>query len=162
MLKSVRYKRKQPRSTRDASGRFADKRGNGTPSLPGISIAKDKTTHKLELFHTGATRSVLKRRWSLIPVEALAYIADRFSVGAPIHGDHNWKRGLPIDKIVDHIQEHWHAFISHRPDIHDDRSITHLAAMAWGLVVLLYYAHHKTRYADLWTTWWAGQDVPPA
>ena len=49
------------------------------------------------VFATGARRndSTGKGRYDLLPVEAIQALAQRFEYGASLHGDNNWRKGIP-------------------------------------------------------------------
>lgn len=65
---------------------------------------------KKEIYPTGATRSILNARYDLIPPIAARLLAERMALGARIHGDDNYKKGIPIHVIINHIKSHLNDF----------------------------------------------------
>jgi len=99
--------------------------------------SKDKIT-----YGQGATRGAGAPRYSLIPAEALEAEAERFELGEREHGSHNWKLGMPIDVIIDHLEAHLTAFKLGRPDHHTGDHKGNLAAIRWASAALLWYLVH--------------------
>lgn len=96
---------------------------------------------------TGAKREPAAARYSAIPVECLRRLAARYSVGEAKYGKDNWKRGLPIDDVLDHMFEHLMQYIDGKRD--ED----HLAAVAWGAFTLMWY--QERHMGEEWEAPWA-------
>jgi hypothetical protein len=89
-------------------------------------------------YGAGATRSEKALRYSLIPPEALKRIAARFTLGETQYGANNWKKGMPIDVTIDHLEEHLRKF-----KLGSDHSDDHLGAMGWAICALMWYAEYQ-------------------
>ena len=102
----------------------------------------------VEEFETGAVRSnqyagskpgEMEPRFDLIPVEPLTRLARRYSLGASKYGENNWKKGMPTSVIYNHIVAHltnWNEHRDTKSRINDDDD---LAAVAWGVMALMYF-----------------------
>lgn len=85
-------------------------------------------------FPTGAIReNVEVPRYSLIPPSCLRRLALVYSEGAKRYGDYNWTKGLPYTNTLDHALEHLAMYLS------SDRSVDHLAKVAWAMFTLMYF-----------------------
>jgi hypothetical protein len=85
-------------------------------------------------FSGGASSSEEKPRYDLVPLEAIDAIARRLTMGAEIHGEHNYKFGEE-DFWTDrknHAVEHLYKYIQgDLTDNHLDGAITNLAMLCW-------------------------------
>ena len=86
------------------------------------------------VFSTGARRnnSEGKGRFDLLPIEAINALAKRFEYGAKLHGDNNWRKGIPNNSLYDSALRHLFQALSGAVD--ED----HLAACLWNVSVLIY------------------------
>lgn len=89
-------------------------------------------------YASGAKRSAIMPRYDLIPRDPLLRIAERFTGspetgGAFKYGIDNWQKGLPYSDTWNHIQDHLQR---HKEG---DRTEDHLAAAAWGCIVLMWF-----------------------
>lgn len=113
------------------------------PGAPTGFVTKD--SGKREEFTTGSRRDTQqgKPRYDLIPVQALARLADLYARGAEKYGDHNWQKGQPYSRVYASLFRH---LIQWRQG---DRSEDHLAAVAWNAFALMYYDEEMQELDDL-------------
>lgn len=85
---------------------------------------------EIRQFPTGAQRNNAagKGRFDLLPVDAIFAVAKHYEKGALKFGDNNWRRGIPINVLLDSGIRH--AFQALRGDTDED----HLAAAAWNIL----------------------------
>ena len=86
-----------------------------------------------ETYSTGATRNKLDVRWDLLCYEFIREMAVVMHEGAQAHGDENWKNGMPVGTVINHLEEHLYRFKS------GDRSEPHLAKVAINAMFLDWY-----------------------
>ena len=82
-----------------------------------------------------------KYRFSLLPTDALAMVAQVGTMGAQKYGDHNWKQGagLSWSRLLD--AHYRHVFAWSQGELVDPESkLPHLAHAAWNLLALLHYS----------------------
>ena len=86
------------------------------------------------VFTTGARRnsSEGKGRFDLLPVEAIQALAKRFEYGAKLHGDNNWRKGIPNSSLFYSALRHLFQAMNGETDE------PHLAACMWNVAVLIY------------------------
>lgn len=91
------------------------------------------------VFSTGARRnsSENKGRFDLLPVEAITALAKRFEYGAKLHGDNNWKKGIPNASLYDSALRHLFQALNGETD--ED----HLSSCLWNVSVLIYNREHN-------------------
>jgi hypothetical protein len=92
-------------------------------------VASDEEEH---VFKTGASRSKLYARYDLISPIGLRRLAERYALGAEKRGDHNWRKGMPMSAIIQHMLHHLTLFQLEGGSVSDD----HAAAVAWGAIAL--------------------------
>ena len=97
-------------------------------------------TNALKL-ENGASRSHEAPRYELIPKAAIDRLAQRLTLGAGIHGDHNWKGGGPkfIEQTKRHLMEHFLNYLEGATD--DD----HLAAVICNAAFLCHFEAHPPK-----------------
>ena len=85
--------------------------------------------HRRE-FDTGAVRDMQagKGRMDLVPPLALLRLGRHFEAGCIKYGDHNWRRGIPINSFIDSALRHTLKYMAGETD--ED----HLVAAAWNLM----------------------------
>ena len=91
------------------------------------------------VFATGARRnsSEGKGRYDLLPVEAIRALALRFEYGAKLHGDNNWRKGIPNSSLYDSALRHLFQALNGEND--ED----HLASCLWNVSVLIYNRENR-------------------
>jgi len=106
------------------------------------------TSDELRHFESGATRTASSLRYDLIPPTALRALAERYGLGAAIHGESNWLKGIPFSAILYHMQEHIERFkqgqVKRRVEgpnctAREDGDIENMAAVAWGAFAIIHY-----------------------
>lgn len=85
-----------------------------------------------------------KRDFTLIPPDALAYLADLFTLGAMKYAPRNWERGMKYTDVMKSLDRHWNAFKSG-----EDRdmgtpadpgsTLYHMVHVVWNAMALLTY-----------------------
>ncbi len=95
----------------------------------------------LRKFESGATRSsdADAERYDLFPAEAYQRMARIMADGAKVHGDNNWKKGIPIEVCLNHLERHlvlWKM---------GDRSEDHLAKIGVNAAFIMYYEEQTKR-----------------
>lgn len=86
-------------------------------------------------FEGGATSSEEKPRYDLIPLPAIKRLAERFALGAVVHGDENYKKGGVVfwrDR-KNHLVEHFYKWLD------GDRSEDHLGAVMCNAAMLIWF-----------------------
>lgn len=99
------------------------------------------STPSLHKLPGGATRSEAKPMYHLVPMEGVRRTAVRFTMGAAIHGESNWKRSLEHEadaavfckEAYNHLLEHT-LKMANGVEPEDD----HLGAIGWAQTVLCY------------------------
>lgn len=107
---------------------------------------------KLHKVSGGGTRSEKAPPFHIVPGDGHRRTAQRFGLGAQIHGENNWKNSIKNEKdaaawakeAYNHMQEHMLKMAS--GDFPDD---DHIGAIGWGVEVL---AHIEARFKKLWTS----------
>ena len=104
-------------------------------------VKMTKLDEALKRYDSGATRTDIKERWSLLPMDALRAAARVMARGAETHGDRNWERGIPIDEVCDHAMNHIAKYLE------GDRSEEHLAHALCNLCMAVHF-HLKDEGED--------------
>lgn len=113
-------------------------------------IPRPETQEIRTVSSTGGEKGVKPQRYSLLPVEALAAIAEHYGKGAAKYSDHNWRRGYEWSKSYDALQRHLNAFWMGE-DFDDETGSLHLAAAGFHVLALLQWSlegrfDHDDRY----------------
>lgn len=110
--------------------------------------AEQEGTGKAMRFNAG------KRRYDLIPPEALRYLADVYTIGAMKYADRNWEKGFPWMSCYASLMRHIQAWAEgedldvgpngefgpypDNPEIHMRwTGLPHMALAAWNCFALL-------------------------
>ena len=103
--------------------------------FPDQQIKEDSS----RIFPTGARRNDAtgKGRYDLLPPEAIEAIAKRFEYGAKLHGENNYKLGVPNSSLFDSALRHTFQALAGMKDE------PHLAAAACNICMLLYNEAHN-------------------
>ena len=96
------------------------------------------------VFTTGARRNSSdgKGRYDLLPVEAIDALAKRYEYGANLHGDNNWRYGIPDQSLYDSALRHLFQALGHFYDADRYTDEDHLAACLWNVCALIYNRDH--------------------
>ena len=89
----------------------------------------------LRKFPSGATRSsdADEERYDLFSPFAYRRFAKVMAEGAITHGDNNWKKGIPIEVCLNHLERHLTLWKM------GDRSEDHLAKVAVNASFIIHY-----------------------
>lgn len=79
-----------------------------------------------------------KRDYTLIPDDALAYLADLFTLGARKYAPRNWERGMKYTNVMKSLDRHWAAFKSGE-DRDPESTLYHMVHVVWNAMALLTY-----------------------
>jgi hypothetical protein len=93
-----------------------------------------KTSGKTQEFETGAHRDNRegKGRFDLIPTMALKRLAVHYERGADLYGEDNWKKGMPLRRLLDSAIRHIFQCLEGKED--ED----HAAAALWNVCGFMY------------------------
>ena len=91
------------------------------------------------VYESGAIRSdrTGKGRYDLIPPCALRRLALRYEGGATEHGDRNWEKGMPMDRLYDSAMRHLTQWFS------GDDAEDHLAAVMWQICAMMFFEEQE-------------------
>lgn len=82
-----------------------------------------------------------KRRWSLVPWDALAQVVDVLEHGAKLHGDENWQHVRPTSRYWNACMRHLIAYqLGEQAD--PDTGASPLAHAICDLLFLLWFETH--------------------
>jgi hypothetical protein len=87
---------------------------------------------KIKEFETGAHRTSLEERYDLISPEGLRRLSLIYAEGAEKWGERNWEKGMPNSETLNHAARHLFKYLS------GDRSVDHLAKVAWGMFTAMH------------------------
>lgn len=96
-----------------------------------------------DTFPGGATRDAGegRGRYDLIPPEMILRLAQVYERGAKIHGDDNWRKGIPRARLFCSALRHTYQALAGAKD--ED----HLAQAIWNLTALIYFEEVENRAA---------------
>jgi hypothetical protein len=84
-----------------------------------------------------AKSSKANLRYDLVPPIFVKRVARRFTEGAALYGDYNYREGMAsaafVKERINHLLNHLQEFLISGPDTVDDN----LAAVAWGIAMLM-------------------------
>ena len=100
---------------------------------------------------TGGAKNVKPEKFSLIPTQALAKVAEHYGVGAEKYAAHQWRQGYEWSKSYDALQRHANAFWAGEDNDPETRT-PHMAAVAFHALTLLTFMdehpNHDDRYKE--------------
>lgn len=100
---------------------------------------------------TGGSKNVKPEKFSLIPSQALAKVAEHYGVGAEKYAAHQWRQGYEWSKSYDALQRHANAFWAGE-DNDRETGTPHMAAVAFHALTLLTFMdehpNHDDRYKE--------------
>lgn len=77
-----------------------------------------------------------KRRYDLIPVDALAALADLFTIGANKYAERNWEKGMAYSSVAASLDRHWNDFKA-GIDRDPETGCLHITHVVWNAMALL-------------------------
>jgi hypothetical protein len=96
---------------------------------------------------TGGEKGMKPERYDLIPVEALAKVAQLYGRGAKKYKAHNWRQGYEWSKSYAAMQRHANAFWQGE-DIDPEMELPHLAAVVFHAFTLMTFMDEFPQYDD--------------
>ena len=114
------------------TGHEANPRGKlieftATPSLNGLNTSKPGE---------GLRYNKGKRRFDLIPPDALAALADLFTIGARKYAERNWEKGMDYSNVIQSLDRHWNDFKA-GIDRDPETGCLHITHVVWNAMALL-------------------------
>jgi hypothetical protein len=100
---------------------------------------------------TGGEKGVKAERHSLIPVEALATVAQLYAKGAEKYEAHNWRRGYEWSKSYDALQRHANAFWNGE-DLDPEMQLPHMASVVFHALTLITFMQEQPGFDDRFST----------
>ena len=97
------------------------------------TVVETKLDEALRKFESGATRSEISERFSLLPWDSLMAAARVMAKGEKVHGSNNWRKGFPIDAGIDHVIRHLALYME------GDKSEDHLSHAVAGLLMCKHF-----------------------
>jgi len=85
---------------------------------------------------TGGEKGVKPERYDLIPVEAMAKVAQLYGFGAKKYAEHNWRKGYEWSKSYAALQRHSNEFWK-GVDLDPETGLPHLAAVVFHSLTLM-------------------------
>lgn len=83
-------------------------------------------------------------RFDLISAIGLRRLAETYGEGSLKYDDNNWRKGIPMSNIMNHLLAHAVAYQS------GDRSEDHLGHLAWNAFALMEFEETRQDLNDLW------------
>lgn len=117
-----------------------------TPA-PDTEVHEDLGREQSSISSTGGEKNVKPEKFSLIPVEALAKVAEHYGVGAKKYSAHQWRKGYEWSKSYDALQRHATAFWSGE-DNDFETGTPHMAAVAFHALTLLTFMDEQPAHDD--------------
>ena len=117
-----------------------------TPA-PDTEVHADLEREQSSISSTGGAKNVKPEKFSLIPVEALAKVAEHYGVGAKKYSAHQWRKGYEWSKSYDALQRHATAFWSGE-DNDFETGTPHMAAVAFHALTLLTFMDEQPAHDD--------------
>jgi Domain of unknown function (DUF5664) len=100
---------------------------------------------KTEQMSTGAQRADAtgKGKYVLVSPIAMRRISGVYERGAAAYGANNWKKGMPMSRVLDSALRHLYQYIG------GDRSEDHLAQAAWNVFAAIHFEETRPELNDL-------------
>ena len=96
---------------------------------------------------TGGEKGVKPERYDLIPVEAMASVAQLYGKGAQKYEAHNWRRGYEWSKSYQALQRHATAFWGGE-DLDPEMQLPHLASVVFHALTLMTFMKEQPQFDD--------------
>lgn len=96
---------------------------------------------------TGGEKGTKPERYDLIPVEAMAKVAQLYGRGAEKYAAHNWRRGYEWSKSYAALQRHSNAFWSGE-DLDPEMQLPHLASVVFHALTLMTFMEEQPDFDD--------------
>lgn len=100
---------------------------------------------------TGAEKGSKAQRFDLVPMKALAEIAEVYDMGSRKYADHNWRKGydwgLSYAAMMRHMAAFWEG-----EDLDSESGLSHVAHACWHGLTLLTFIREHPELDDRFTT----------
>lgn len=96
---------------------------------------------------TGGEKGIKPERYDLIPVEAMAIVAQLYGKGAEKYAAHNWRRGYEWSKSYAALQRHANAFWQGVDD-DEEMGLPHLASVVFHALALMTFMQEQPGFDD--------------
>lgn len=96
-------------------------------------------------------------RYDLIPVEAMAKVAQLYAKGAEKYAEHNWRKGYEWSKSYAALQRHSNEFWK-GVDLDPETGLPHLAAVVFHSLALLTFMEEFPQFDDRFKSEGQNQD----
>lgn len=81
-----------------------------------------------------------KQRWDLLPLDAVNEVVKRYTFGAQKYGENNWQTlENGKERYLAALLRHLHAWRSGEKEDEEADGLTHVSAVAWNALALVYY-----------------------
>jgi len=125
--------------------------------IPDSPDTRHAVPQDLHVSESGATSSHVPLRYDLIPRSLLERAAERYTMGAKVHGDRNYQQGLAdygniivrINHIYEHLNKLFHPDYRKADSPQDEEGIDiksindNLGAILWGVGFICEVAEHE-------------------
>ncbi len=81
-------------------------------------------------------------RYDLISPIGLRRLAETYGEGAVKYGDHNWRKGMPVSSVINHLLAHLTQYLQ------GDTIEDHLAHATWNLFALMHFEETNSSMDD--------------
>jgi len=100
---------------------------------------------------TGAEKGSKDQRFDLVPMRAVAEIAEVYHMGSKKYSDHNWRKGynwsLSYGALMRHLVQ-W----QEGEDLDPESGLSHIAHAGWHCLALLTFIREHPELDDRWST----------
>ena len=96
---------------------------------------------------TGGEKGVKPERYDLIPVEAMALVAQLYGKGAVKYDAHNWRKGYEWSKSYQAMQRHANSFWGGE-DLDPEMQLPHLASVVFHALTLMTFMQEQPQFDD--------------
>lgn len=96
---------------------------------------------------TGGEKGVKSERYDLIPVGAMATVAQLYGKGADKYAAHNWRKGYEWSKSYAALQRHATAFWEGE-DLDPEMQLPHMASVVFHALTLITFMQEQPGFDD--------------
>jgi hypothetical protein len=96
---------------------------------------------------TGGEKGVKPERYDLIPVDALAIVAQLYGKGAEKYDEHNWRKGYEWSKSYAALQRHANSFWQGE-DLDPETGLPQMAAVVFHALTLITFMQEQPGFDD--------------
>jgi hypothetical protein len=110
---------------------------------------KSGAAQPVDLTTTGTKFDADKMRWDLLPWDAVEEVVYVFTIGATKYLPRNWENGMSWGRIFAALMRHIADFFIRGEERDKESGAHHLAAVAFGVLVIMAYSLRKTNTTDI-------------